>query len=118
MNRGAGSSSEATETGAAYRDDLAYIHDAGFGGLAREAGQVLVDALRRRGITEGLVIDLGCGSGILSGVVTAAGHQALGIDISEGMVAILARACAMREVPGGVTLIHRVTPLRGCGGSG
>ena len=32
---------------AAYRDDLAYIHDAGFGGFAREAGPVLVDALRR-----------------------------------------------------------------------
>jgi SAM-dependent methyltransferase len=78
----------------AYAADLAYIHDAGFGGLAREAGQVLVDALKRRGLKGGLVIDLGCGSGILSGVVIGSGYQALGIDISEGMVAL-----ARKHVP-------------------
>jgi hypothetical protein len=61
MKQGAGrATDEGPETAAAYRDDLAYIHDAGFGGFARQAGQVLVDALARRGITEGLVIDLGC----------------------------------------------------------
>ena len=53
-----------------------------------------MDALRRRGITDGLVIDLGCGSGILSGVVAGAGYRALGIDISEGMVAL-----ARKHVP-------------------
>ena len=94
MKLGAGNSSEVPESAAAYRDDLAYIHDAGFGGLARQAGHVLVDALKRRGITEGLVIDLGCGSGILSGVVASSGYRALGIDISEGMVAL-----ARKQVP-------------------
>jgi SAM-dependent methyltransferase len=89
-----GRSSKGPERTAAYGDDLAYIHDAGFGGLAREAGQVLVDALWGRGITEGLVIDLGCGSGILSGVVTGSGYQALGIDISAAMVAL-----ARKHVP-------------------
>jgi SAM-dependent methyltransferase len=81
---------------AAYRDDLAYIHDAGFGGFARAAGPVLVDALRRGRITEGLVIDLGCGSGILSGVTSGSGYGVLGIDISEGMVAL-----ARKHVPRG-----------------
>lgn len=94
MSPGAGRSSEGPVTAAAYREDLAYIHDAGFGGFARNAGQLLVDALRSRGITEGLVIDLGCGSGILSGVVMASGFQALGIDISEGMVSL-----AQKHVP-------------------
>jgi SAM-dependent methyltransferase len=88
MKPRAGSSSEGPETVAAYREDLAYIHDSGFGGFARHAGQVLVEALRCRGIAEGLVIDLGCGSGILSAVVTGSGYRALGIDISEGMVAL------------------------------
>ena len=50
----------------AYRDDLAYIHDAGFGGFARAAAPVLVETLRQAAIMNGLVIDLGCGSGILS----------------------------------------------------
>jgi SAM-dependent methyltransferase len=72
----------------AYRDDLAYIHDAGFGGFAQAAGPVLVEALVRRGINNGLVIDLGCGSGILSRVVSDAGFDVLGIDISEAMVAM------------------------------
>jgi SAM-dependent methyltransferase len=81
-------------TAGAYRDDLAYIHDAGFGGFARGASQVLVDALKQRGFFDGLVIDLGCGSGILSGVVMDAGYRAVGIDISEGMVAI-----ARKRVP-------------------
>jgi SAM-dependent methyltransferase len=80
----------------AYRDDLAYIHDAGFGHLARGAAPVLLEALRRRGVKRGLVIDLGCGSGILSEQVSAAGYDVLGIDISEGMIAL-----ARQRVPAG-----------------
>jgi SAM-dependent methyltransferase len=72
----------------AYGSDLAYIHDAGFGDLARHAAPVLLDALRRRGIDSGLVIDLGCGSGILSREVADAGYDVLGIDISEAMIAM------------------------------
>src|SRR5690348_16072673 len=80
----------------AYRDDLAYIHDAGYGGLARSAAPVLLDALRRGGTERGLVIDLGCGSGILAQAVSAAGYDILGIDISAAMI-----AQARRGVPGG-----------------
>jgi SAM-dependent methyltransferase len=89
-----GRSSKVRERAAAYGDDLAFIHDDGFGGFAREASHVLVNALQGRGITEGLVIDLGCGSGILSGVVTGRGYQALGIDISAAMIAL-----ARKRVP-------------------
>jgi len=80
----------------AYGNDLAYIHDAGFGALARHAAPVLLDALRRRGIDRGLVIDLGCGSGILSEEIAAAGYDVLGIDISEAMIAM-----ARERVPQG-----------------
>ena len=72
----------------AYRDDLAFIHDAGFGGFARAAAPVLVDRLHRTGITKGLVIDLGCGSGILSHAMSLAGYDILGIDISPSMIAM------------------------------
>jgi SAM-dependent methyltransferase len=70
----------------AYRDDLAYIHDAGFGNFARAAASVLVEILRRNGIRSGHVTDLGCGSGILSERMAGAGYDVLGIDISEAMV--------------------------------
>jgi SAM-dependent methyltransferase len=79
----------------AYRDDLAYIHDAGFGGLAANAAPVLLEALRRHGFAREQVIDLGCGSGILANAVTAAGYHVLGIDISARMIAL-----ARRRVPG------------------
>jgi SAM-dependent methyltransferase len=81
----------------AYRDDLAYIHDAGFGRFACGAASVLLDDLRGRGVDRGLVIDLGCGSGILAEQVSATGFDVLGIDISPALVA-LARQRAPRAV--------------------
>jgi SAM-dependent methyltransferase len=80
----------------AYREDLAFIHDAGFGGLARPAGPFLIDALRKRGFDRGLVVDLGCGSGIMSQSLTEAGYDVLGIDISPAMIAM-----ARERVPTG-----------------
>jgi SAM-dependent methyltransferase len=44
----------------------------------------------------GLVIDLGCGSGILSREVADAGYDVLGIDISPAMIDL-----ARRRVPYG-----------------
>lgn len=70
----------------AYREDLAYIHDVGFGHLAKNAAQVLLNALQRSGIDKGQVIDLCCGSGLLARELTAAGYEVLGIDISEALL--------------------------------
>jgi SAM-dependent methyltransferase len=78
----------------AYREDLAYIHDAGYGSVARSAAPVLLRALRQAGSERGLVIDLGCGSGILAAEIAAAGYEVLGYDISEAMIAL-----ARRRVP-------------------
>ncbi len=76
-----------------YRQDLAFIHDAGFGDWARNASAVLIGALREHRFTQGVVIDLGCGSGILSREVSEAGYRVVGIDQSADMIA-LARARA------------------------
>jgi hypothetical protein len=40
-----------------YGEDLAHIHDAGFGQMAAAAGPVLIDALRRSGHESGLVFE-------------------------------------------------------------
>lgn len=77
----------------AYREDLAYIHDAGYGALARDAAERLISELITSGHRNGTVVDLGSGSGILAGALVEAGYQVLGIDLSEAMVA-LARARA------------------------
>lgn len=72
----------------AYREDLAYIHDAGHTAFATAAALRLVDELRSLGFRDGTVIDLGCGSGVLASVVARAGYRVIGMDISDAMVAI------------------------------
>jgi SAM-dependent methyltransferase len=70
----------------AYREDLAYIHDVGFDFYARGVAPELLKIFRRHGITKGLVVDLGCGSGIWAGELIRAGYDVLGVDISESMI--------------------------------
>jgi SAM-dependent methyltransferase len=79
----------------AYRDDLSYIHHVGFGGLAGGAAPGLLGLLREAGICDGLVVDLGCGSGLWARELTGAGYEALGIDSSAAMIE-LARSVAPR----------------------
>lgn len=71
-----------------YREDLAYIHDTGHGDFARQSAPGIVASLRRRGVEGGLVVDLGCGSGILAAELLAAGYDVLGVDISPAMLDI------------------------------
>jgi SAM-dependent methyltransferase len=69
-----------------YASDLAFVHDVGFGDFSAKAAPGLVDLLHGRGIHEGLVVDLGCGSGIWAAAATAAGYDVLGIDQSRAMI--------------------------------
>ena len=75
----------------AYAEDLAFIHDAGFGGFARAAAQFVLQRLEAAGKHSGLVVELGCGSGITAEILTNAGYAVVGFDISEAMIE-LARA--------------------------
>jgi SAM-dependent methyltransferase len=78
-----------------YSDDLAYIHDVGFSSYAVNAGPGLLEMLRSRGVREGLVVDLGCGTGIWAARLVAEGYRVLGIDISPPMIRL-----ARRNAPG------------------
>ncbi len=69
-----------------YREDLAYIHDQGFGDFATNAAPALLALFRRHRIREGLVIDLGCGPGHWARELTLAGYDVLGVDISPAMI--------------------------------
>jgi SAM-dependent methyltransferase len=80
----------------AYENDLAYIHDRGFGGFARGSAPGLLQLFQQNGITEGLVVDLGCGSGIWAKELTDAGYRVIGVDISPAMIAL-----ARQRVPEG-----------------
>jgi SAM-dependent methyltransferase len=70
----------------AYQSDLAYIHDTGFGGFARGLAPGLLSLFRENGITEGVVVDLGCGSGIWARALADSGYTVVGVDISPAMI--------------------------------
>jgi SAM-dependent methyltransferase len=69
-----------------YEPDLAYIHHAGHGDFARQVAPNLIRLLRGSGVPGGLVVDLGCGSGILAHELTRAGYDVLGVDLSPEMI--------------------------------
>jgi len=74
-----------------YREDLAFIHDDGFRDFALAAAPGLLRTLRQHGITQGLVVDLGCGSGRWARELTAAGYQVVGVDQSRAMIELARR---------------------------
>jgi 2-polyprenyl-3-methyl-5-hydroxy-6-metoxy-1,4-benzoquinol methylase len=82
-----------------YREDLAYIHDAGFGHIARAGAATLLKLLAARKITGGLIVDLGTGSGIAAEQFSAAGYGVLGIDLSAEMLAIARRRATSDKNP-------------------
>lgn len=69
-----------------YKEDLAYIHDDGFGFFAEAAFAEVMKQLRKRKIINGLIVDLGCGSGILAGKLVSKGYKVLGADYSNDMI--------------------------------
>lgn len=71
-----------------YKEDLAYIHDVGYSDYALKSAPGILDILVQNNIRKGLVIDLGCGSGLSALEFTKAGYRVLGVDISASLVAI------------------------------
>jgi SAM-dependent methyltransferase len=80
-----------------YKPDLAYVHDVGFGTFADRVAPGVLNILQDAGVSSGLVIDLGCGSGRWARRLTRAGFDVLGFDVSSDMIA-LARQCAPKGV--------------------
>ena len=79
-----------------YRKDLAYIHDAGFSDYARAAAPGLLAILHTHGVADGVIVDLGCGSGRWARELNRAGYSVLGVDQSSDMIR-MARRIAPRS---------------------
>ncbi|MEL7244697.1 MAG: class I SAM-dependent methyltransferase [Cyanobacteria bacterium J06573_2] len=71
-----------------YKQDLAYIHDVGFSDYCLKSASGILEILRQNNINTGLVIDLGCGSGLWIQELVKSGYQTIGIDISEAFINI------------------------------
>jgi len=90
-----------------YEEDLAWVHQAGFGDLAERSAPGVLALLERSGISPGAsVLDVGCGGGQLARALVNAGYRVLGLDASPAMVE-LARSHApgarfeVGSLPGG-----------------
>ncbi|MBD2531039.1 class I SAM-dependent methyltransferase [Nostoc flagelliforme FACHB-838] len=71
-----------------YKEDLAFIHDHGFRDFALKSAPGILEILTQNKIHSGLVVDLGCGSGLWAQELSKADYHVLGVDISESMINI------------------------------
>jgi SAM-dependent methyltransferase len=85
-----------------YRPDLARIHHLGFGFHADDCAPgilALLEPVRER---DGLVVELGCGTGLLTRYLLDAGHRVIATDASPAMLDIA------REYAGDAMEIRRL----------
>ena len=69
-----------------YRPDLALVHHRGFGFHADACAPGILERLRHIRERDGLVVELGCGSGLLTRHLLAAGHRVVATDASPAML--------------------------------
>ncbi|MGH9011931.1 MAG: class I SAM-dependent methyltransferase [Acidimicrobiia bacterium] len=80
-----------------YREDLALVHHLGFGFHADACAPgilALLEPVRERG---GLVLEVGCGSGLLTRHLVDAGHRVIATDASPAMVELAKEHAAGAE---------------------
>jgi len=82
-----------------YRRDLALVHHLGFGFHADDCAPGVLKLLEPVRDRDGLVVELGCGSGLLTRHLLDAGHRVIATDASPAMLD-LARvyACEAKEI--------------------
>ena len=80
-----------------YQEDLAFIHDVGYSEFARKAAPGILDIFARHKIHNGLIVDLGCGTGLWAEQLIKRGFDVVGIDISEAMIQLARRRAPQAE---------------------
>ena len=86
-----------------YHADLALIHHRGFAFHAEDCAPGILSLLRPVRGRDGLVVELGCGSGLLTKYLVDAGHRVIATDASPAMLDIA------RGYAGAVKEIRRLT---------
>jgi SAM-dependent methyltransferase len=71
-----------------YRDDLALVHHEGFGHHADVCAPGVLKLLEPIRERDGVVVEVGCGSGLLTRHLVEAGHRVIATDASDAMLAL------------------------------
>jgi len=69
-----------------YRRDLAYVFDRGYGFHAEACAPGILALLEPVRVRRGLVLEIGCGSGLLTKRLVRAGHRVIATDASPAML--------------------------------
>jgi SAM-dependent methyltransferase len=85
-----------------YRRDLALVHHRGFGFHAEDCAPGILRLLEGVRDREGLVVELGCGSGLLTRHLLDAGHRVIATDASPAMLDLA------RDVAGDAQEVRRL----------
>jgi len=80
-----------------YREGLALIHHLGFGFHADACAPGIIDLLAPVLNRKGVVVEVGCGSGLLTRHLVEAGHRVIATDASEAMLDLARRHAAGAE---------------------
>ena len=88
-----------------YRRDLALVHHLGFGYHADLVAPGVLAALEPVLASQGLVVELGCGSGLLTRHLLGAGHRVVATDASEPLLDL-----ARQTVPDAEAITRLVLP--------
>jgi SAM-dependent methyltransferase len=86
-----------------YRPDLALVHHRGFGFHADLCAPGILELLEPVRACNGLVLEVGCGSGLLTRYLVDAGHRVIATDASPAMLEL-----ARETVPDAET-VERIT---------
>ena len=78
----------ATSGDPSYRHDLALVHHRGFAGHAAACAPGIMGILAPVRARGGVVLELGCGTGLLTRELLAAGHRVIATDASPAMLGI------------------------------
>ena len=88
----------ASESDPYYRRDLALVHDLGFGRHAEICAPAILALLQPVLEAGGTVLELGCGSGLLTQHLVAAGHRVIATDASPAMLEIARRSAPQADI--------------------
>jgi SAM-dependent methyltransferase len=88
-----------------YRPDLALVHHRGFAFHADACAPGILARLEQVRERDGLVVEVGCGSGLLTQHLVDAGHRVIATDASPAMVAL-----TRENVPGVVDVARLTLP--------
>lgn len=73
---------------------LSQIYEIAWGSWARQYVELVGGLLLKAHVTQGRILDLGCGTGVLARELANLGHSVVGMDASPGMIEVASwRAC-------------------------